>query len=220
MGKKSKKGETPKPSKQEVALANVAEKKFSQYKKLYRPLAKKNLARTKATKGRIRENQGIVNADIQQGATGRDAGILQASLFGRGPQAGSSNRSIFSRGASEKGLGVARGAGMALARAGTETRGKEGKLRHIALGHGIARDSMQSQATLASNATSRAIQQSRIDLEKSNQLATTLGQGFGAFMGMGGKTPSGGGGGTMPSGLGSGGTFGYSTNPNGYVGGF
>ena len=54
MGKKSKKGETPKPSKQEIALAEVAEKKFKTYKRLYRPLAKRNLDRSRATEGRIK----------------------------------------------------------------------------------------------------------------------------------------------------------------------
>lgn len=182
MGKKSKKSNTPKPSKQEIALADVASKKFDIYKKYYRPLAKRQLEDTKATPGKIKQAQGIVNADLQQSAAGRDANLAGLGAAG-GKQMGSSNRSILMRGSSERAMAGARGQGMGLARQGVEGIEREGKLRHVALGHGIARGTMASMADQARNATAESIQRSQIDLQESNALATSIGQGLGAYAG-------------------------------------
>lgn len=194
MGKKSKKANTPKPSEQEKALAKVATKKFAVYKRLYRPLAKRQLESTKATPGKIKEAQGIVNADIMQDSTRRQQGLARASAVG-GPRTAGSNRAIFARDAAHRATGKARGIGQGLAREGIEGREREGKLRHIALGHGIARGTMASMTDQARRATAESIQKSQIDLEESNMLAESIGQGLGAYTGMGGDFGFGGGGG-------------------------
>lgn len=194
MGKK--KDNEVKPSKQEKALAKVAKKKFEVYKRLYRPLAKKQLERTAATEGRIKEAQGIVNADIQQSSAGADQGLARAGLASG--VRGSSNRSVLARAQGQRGIGLASGAGQALAREGVEQRERAGKLAHIDLGHGIARGTVASQTQLAGQATRAALQQAEIDIAKSNQLATTLGQGFGAYTGFGGEWGTPGGGSSRP----------------------
>jgi len=175
----------PKASKQEKALAKVASKKFEVYKRLYRPLAKRQLEATAATPGRIKEAQGIVNADVQQGATGRDGGINAAGLrAGFDNKTGPSSRVVLGRTTNANAVATQSGEGNALAREGVERRGREGKLSHISLGHGIARQSMNTLTGLARNATAESLQRSRIKTTEANQFATTLGQAGGLAYGM------------------------------------
>ena len=172
----------PKASKQEKALAAVASKKFEVYKRLYRPLAKESLKRSTATEGKIKEQQGIVNADIQQNTSSRDGDINAAGL--RAGLQADDNRVLFARGKNQDAISSVRGQGMAVAREGMERRETEGKLSHIALGHGIARQSMQSLTGLARDATAESLQRSRIKTTEANQFATTLGQAGGLAYGM------------------------------------
>jgi len=180
MGKKSAK--TPQASSQEVALADVAKKKFETYKRLYRPLGKEMLKRSSATEGKIKEVQGLVNADVQQASAGRDSAIAAAGL--RGGLKASDSRVLMSRGANQEAIATARGAGSAAARQGVMAADRAGKEGYVALGHGIARQSIASQTGLAQDATSSAIQAAQLKLKKADQIATGLGSFFGAAAGM------------------------------------
>lgn len=173
MGKKSKKAKTPKPTAQEIALANRSKKQFELYKRLYRPLHKELLARTAATPERRAIARGIVNADIQQASKKASGNLLARGLAGG--ISGHSNRSILARGAQ----GVARSAvgasGAARATQGVNTRDLQGRINFARIGLGVVGQNLQSQAQLARTATAGAIQDAQLDAARSDAIATGLG---------------------------------------------
>jgi hypothetical protein len=80
MGKKSKSKNTPKPTAQEIALANRSKKQFELYKRLYRPLHAELLKRTAKSPTKKAIARGLVNSDLQQQNKARSGGIHAAGL--------------------------------------------------------------------------------------------------------------------------------------------
>jgi hypothetical protein len=185
-----KKPKTPPPSAHEVALADVAKKKFDVYNELYRPLVKDRLNSTKATKARIEQAKGASHADQMMQNKNTDSDIVAAGLRG-GLNLGD-NRLMGARAAQQVSESSVAGHASALGTRAAKHQERQGKIDHIKLGHGLASDTMQSLSTLAGSANSMAIQQAQSDFSAGNSMITGLGQmaglayGAGAFDGFGG----------------------------------
>ena len=193
MGKKSK-ADAPKPSKQEVALAAVATKKFEIYERLYRPLAKDRLKEGRATTARQNEAKGLVNADLRMKNKGKFGAIAAAGLskgLGLGDARVQSEQSQ-----NDKSQSAVAGHGRALAVRGVNRRERQTELSHIKLGHGLASQTQASMAQQAQSATSLAIQSAQASLQESQAFATGLGNFAGGVYGAGGFDGLGGGGGS------------------------
>jgi len=173
--------EKPKPSKHEIALAEVAEKKYAVYEKLYRPLAKAKLDASTATQGKKDRAKGLAHADIMMSNAQKDKNIASAGL--RGGLNLADNRVMAARADNQKTEDMVGGHAAALATRSTEYNERKGKIDHVKLGHGLASQTQASLAGQAQTATSLAIQNAQSDMVEDDALRTGLGNFAGMYAG-------------------------------------
>ena len=173
--------EEPKPSKHEIALAEVAEKKYAVYEKLYRPLAKAKLAASEATQGKKDRAKGLAHADIMMRNAQTDKNIASAGL--RGGLSLADNRVMGARADNQKNEDMVSGHAASLANRSTEYNERKGKVDHVKLGHGLASQTQASLAGQARSATSLAIQNAQSDMVEDDALRTGLGNFAGMYAG-------------------------------------
>jgi hypothetical protein len=189
MGKKSKSKNTPKPTAQEIALANRSKKQFELYKRLYRPLHAELLKRTAKSPTKKAIARGLVNSDLQQQNKARSGGIHAAGL--QAGYTGTSNRNVLARSGDAVHQAAVGAAGARRATQAVNTRDLQGRVNFARIGLGVAGQSLQSQAQLARNATALALEDAANETSTLDNVMT----GVGGFMGAGGAGAFGGGGG-------------------------